>query len=74
MPTTPRKDSLCMPEYKHFKRAKPSIWHLHLDLYAQKSIIQKDTCPPIFTVVLLIIAKIQNDKMSSDRLKLKDML
>ena len=72
LPTTPRKDSLHMPEYKHFKRANCSVWHPHLGLYPQKSIIQKDTCPPIFTVVLLIIIKIQNNTISSDRLKLKD--
>ena len=57
LPTAPRKDSLRMPEDKLSKRAKPRVWHPHLGLYPQKSITQKDTCTPTFTVVLLIIAK-----------------
>lgn len=68
--TTPREDSLSMPEDKLLKRAKPSIWHPCLGLYPWETIVQKDTCTPTFTVVFLTEAKTQNHKMSSDRIKL----
>ena len=67
---TSREDSLSMPKDKPLKKAKPSIWHPRLGLYPWETIIQKDTCTPTFTAALLTIAKTQNHKMSSDKIKL----
>ena len=60
-----------MPEYKH-SRQLTIVSDVHTWAYIPPNPSFKDTCTPTLTAALLTIAKAQNDKVSSDRLMLKD--
>ena len=52
-------------------REQSLVSDIHAWAYVpEKTVVQKDTCTPTFTVVFLTEAKTQNHKMSSDRIKL----
>ena len=48
---SPRKDSLCMPDYKHFKRAEPSIYDIHTWAYIPRNLSFEKTHAPQYSLL-----------------------